>query len=422
MPKKENIYKFVKNNKVIASLTIAIAVIILRRPDAIINAQFWAEDGVVWFAEAYNEGGLKSLLEPQNGYYQTISKLTAWISLAFSLKFAPIIFNSLAIIIRALPIALLWSNRFSIIIPSDKLKIIISITYLCLPTISEVHSNITNAHWHLALYAFMIVISLPVTSIYGKVNDILFTLIAGLSGPFSIILTPIIIIFWWFKRKVVSSFFYILALITLFSAGIQLWAVIFTSDNTRSHASLGASVELFIRLISGKLFGVLLFGEKFVNNIAKSLWLALPIFILSMSIIIIALWKANLELKLLILFSTLLISAAFSSPMISTTDPQWPLMTNASTGARYFFIPLVAWSTTLVWFLSQMKNKKIKIILATVFGLLMINVFISDFKLKAYKDKEFYKHAEIFSSLPSGTEYKIPINPGKGWDVILIKK
>lgn len=422
MLNKKNIYNFVKKNKVLVSFIIAIIIIILRRPDAITNAQFWAEDGVVWFAKAYNEGGLKSLLEPQNGYYQTISKLTAWISLAFSLKFAPIIFNSLAIIIRALPVALLWSDRFSDIIPSNKFKMIISIAYLSLPTINEVHSNITNAHWHLALYAFMIIISLPAKSIYGKIHDIIFTLIAGLSGPFSIILSPIVVIFWWFKRKIISPFFYVLASITLISAGIQIWAVIFTSDNTRSQAPLGASVELFIRLISGKLFGVLLFGEKFVNNIAKSFWLAFPIFLFGVSIILFALWKARIELKLLILFSALLILAAFTSPMVSATDPQWPLMTNASTGARYFFIPLVAWSTALIWFLSQIKNKRIKIVLSAIIALLMLNVFITDFKLKAYKNKEFYKHAEIFSNLPNGTEYKIPINPGKGWDVTLIKK
>lgn len=422
MPNKKNICYFAKKHKIIISFLIAVLIIILRRPDAITNAQFWAEDGVVWFAKAYNEGGFKSLLEPQNGYFQSISKLTAWLSLAFSLKFAPIIFNSLAVIIRALPVALLWSNRFSYIIPSPRLKLAISITYLCLPTINEVHSNITNAHWHLALYAFMIIISFPAKSVLAKIHDIFFILISGLSGPFSIILSPVVILFWWFRKKNISIFFYILAFFTLFSALVQILAVSLTSTVTRSQAPLGASIELFIRLISAKLFGVLLFGESFVNNIAKSFWLALLIFLLGTGILLFAVWKARIELKLLIIFSILLIAAAFNSPMVSITDPQWPLMTNASTGARYFFIPLVAWSTALIWFLSQIKNKRLQIILSSIIGLLMLNVFITDFKLKAYKDREFYKHAEIFSTLPTGTEYKIPINPGKGWDVTLIKK
>src|SRR5438874_1851777 len=35
---------------------VAFFVIFLRRPDAILNAQFYAEDGKYWFAEAYNLG------------------------------------------------------------------------------------------------------------------------------------------------------------------------------------------------------------------------------------------------------------------------------------------------------------------------------------------------------------------------------
>lgn len=419
---KQELFEFANKNKVIISFLTTLLIIILRRPDAIINAQFWAEDGVVWFAKAYNEGGLKSLLEPQNGYYQSISKLIAWFSLLFPLKFAPLIFNSFAIVIRALPIALLWSNRFSKIIPSNKAKLAISIIYLILPTIREVHSNITNAHWHLALYAFMIIIAPSAKATAEKIHDIIFMIIAGLSGPFSIILSPIAIIFWWFKRKNVTSFFYVLSFLIFLSATIQLLSVSLTSVSTRSQASLGASIELFIRLISGKLFGVLFLGEKFVNDIAKSFWLAFPIFIISIGIILFAVWKSNLELKLLILFSILLLIAALSSPMVSTTNPQWPLMANSSTGARYFFIPLVTWAITLIWFFSQLQNKKIKLIILIITGLSLVNVIKADFKLKPLKEKEFYKHAEIFSTLPTGTKYAIPSNPGKGWDIILIKK
>ncbi|MDX9856133.1 MAG: hypothetical protein RBS86_04960 [Candidatus Moranbacteria bacterium] len=419
---RKNIFKFIKENKALIAFFVAVLIIILRRPDAVMNAQFWAEDGTVWFSKAYNEGGLKSLLQPQNGYYQTISKLVAWISLAFPLKFAPFIFNSIAIIIKALPVALVWSSRFSKIIPSDAGKLAISAAYLLLPTIAEVHSNITNAHWHLAVYAFMIIVSISPKSFLGKLHDIFFVIIAGLSGPFSIILSPIVIIFWWFRRKFLSGFFYAIAFAILLCAGIQVLSVLLTSEGTRSQAPLGASVGLFIGLISGKLFGVLLFGAKYIDDIAESLMLSLPIFLIGMGIIIFALFRASLELKLFIIFSALLITAAFNSPMISNTSPQWPSMISKTAGSRYFFIPLVAWSASLIWFLSRIKNKKIKIALSLIVGLLVSNVFLTSFKISRYKDKEFYNHVEIFSNLPSGSEYRIPINPGKGWDVFLIKK
>ncbi len=45
-----------------AAIVATAALLILRRPDAVLHAQFWAEDGVVWFADAYNFGALQALL------------------------------------------------------------------------------------------------------------------------------------------------------------------------------------------------------------------------------------------------------------------------------------------------------------------------------------------------------------------------
>jgi 23S rRNA (pseudouridine1915-N3)-methyltransferase len=69
-----------------------IGLIVARRPDGIWNAQFWAEDGKTWYAQAYNEGALHALLLPAGGYLQSFSRLTAALSLAFDLRHAPLVF------------------------------------------------------------------------------------------------------------------------------------------------------------------------------------------------------------------------------------------------------------------------------------------------------------------------------------------
>ena len=235
---KKNIINFIKNHKVLVAFLLSVIIIIFRKPDAILNAQFWAEDGVIWFADAYNNGGLASLLHPQNGYFQSISRLTAWFSLFVPLQYSPLLFNIVAIAIKALPVAFLWSDRFTRIVPSDKARFIIGASYLLLPTIGEVHSNITNSHWHLALYAFMIITARFPKSIPGKIHDIFFLILSGLSGPFSVLLSPIALIYGWLKRKSLPSFYYIYLLIILSSASIQTASVIFTSEATRSQAPL----------------------------------------------------------------------------------------------------------------------------------------------------------------------------------------
>src|SRR5258708_34049507 len=51
-------------------------VVISRRPDAILNPQFWAEDGVTFYRDAYT-GGFRSLVLPYVGYLVSLQRLVA---------------------------------------------------------------------------------------------------------------------------------------------------------------------------------------------------------------------------------------------------------------------------------------------------------------------------------------------------------
>ncbi|MGV8637483.1 hypothetical protein ACV35N_36180, partial [Pseudomonas aeruginosa] len=75
----------IKDRYVIA-LSFAAAFLLMwaRRPDLLINPQFWAEDGYYWYSGAYNGNILSFLATPVNGYFQTISKITAAFSLILS--------------------------------------------------------------------------------------------------------------------------------------------------------------------------------------------------------------------------------------------------------------------------------------------------------------------------------------------------
>jgi len=57
---------------------VALLAIFSRCPSLFTHAQFYAEDGTVWFADAYNFGWLHSLLMPNAGYYSTVERLRRW--------------------------------------------------------------------------------------------------------------------------------------------------------------------------------------------------------------------------------------------------------------------------------------------------------------------------------------------------------
>jgi hypothetical protein len=169
----------------------AFIIVILRKPDAVFNPQFWAEDGAVWYASAYNLGVIRSVFLPLVGYFQTFSRLTAAFVQMFPLSYAPLIFNLIAIFVEVLPVPFLLSSRFAAVIPRLDARILIAFLYLAIPNSWEVHANLTNAHWHLALLAFMVLIATPSITCASQMFDRAVVLASGLSGPFSLFLMPL---------------------------------------------------------------------------------------------------------------------------------------------------------------------------------------------------------------------------------------
>ena len=93
-----------------AIFLLACAVIVSRRPDAIFHAQFYAEDGHVWFADAYNLGWWHALFRAQDGYFQTLPRLAAALALLAPLSLAPLVLNIAAVAVEALPVNILLSG------------------------------------------------------------------------------------------------------------------------------------------------------------------------------------------------------------------------------------------------------------------------------------------------------------------------
>lgn len=184
----------------IGLFVIAFACIVLRRPDVLLTPQFWAEDGRIWFQNAYNIGPITSLFVPMNGYFQTVSRAVAALAQLVPLHFAPDFFNIIAIGIKTLPVLLLFSARFASIVPRMSTKVLLAAIYLFLPNVEEIYANITNAHTFLALLAFMTVVAPPPHTVREKITDTATYLFSGLSGPFVLFLLPIIAVRWYATR------------------------------------------------------------------------------------------------------------------------------------------------------------------------------------------------------------------------------
>ena len=97
----------------VAAITVAILALIvfLRSPANLLNPQFYAEDGYIFFQSAWERGFLPSLLEPYSGYLHVVPRVVAGLALLVPLLKAPLVFNLAAFAITLIPDLYLLSNR-----------------------------------------------------------------------------------------------------------------------------------------------------------------------------------------------------------------------------------------------------------------------------------------------------------------------
>lgn len=412
---------------VVLTIVFSIAIIILRRPDAITNPQFWAEDGATWYADAYNIGPIKPLFTVANGHFQTIPKLIAAIAQLLPVYSAPFFFNLVAIFLQLLPIVIFLTHRFDRYLPRMSLKLFIILIYLLLPNISEVYINLTNSQWFFALSGAMIIFSEVPQNTIWKYFDVIILFLSGVSGPFSIFWLPIVFLQWLRKPKETSLRN---LLIIAFTATIQLFALFSSPRGTFAFLS-GSTFELlysifFRQIIWGSLIG----PNGYLWIIDKmpfhSLFFAATT-VLGLAIISYALLKAPESIKYFTLFAGLNFFAGLLKPAIINVSEKsaWQMLFEAN-GIRYWFLPMIGFLVILFW--GARKTVFLPVRLISLFFLTCMVLFTvktfrrpENFRFPPYIDYHYQDEVKKFLELPKGEKMAIPINPS-GWQMELIKK
>lgn len=416
-----DILEKLEQNKLLFHFTAAVISFLLifsRRPDAVLNPQFWAEDGKLWYAEAYNYGIIHSFLTPVAGYYQTISRLVAAFAQTFPLEYAPSVFNFFAVFVKMLVVQFILSARFSKLVPSLAGRILLAFVYLALPNSFEVHANLTNVQWHLALLSCLIILAAPSAKTGWKIFDTLTLAISVLSGPLGLLLLPIAALKFWVKRE---KWMLVILVILFVGCVIQTTTLLSTPRPTQNE--LGANIGLLLNIIGGHIFFASVFGDfGYARSLDYPFWkltVKILINLAGFSLILYALIKSPVELRLFILFSSLICIAALISPAVSSEIPQWQALRISGVGVRYWFIPIYCFSTVLIFTATKAEHSTIRYLAIVVLLFAPIGI-IADWKYPAYRDLNFQQYAAEFNRAEVGTEFSIPINPQ--WDMKLVKK
>lgn len=398
----------------LAVFGVAFLLVISHRPDSVLNAQFYAEDGAVWFGQAYNFGWLHALLLPQNGYFQTFPRLAASLGLLLPLRWVPLAMNLIGITVQVLPVTLLLSLRLARWAPLWQ-RAVWALVYIALPNVMELEATVTEGQWHLALLSCLVVLAEPAITPWWWAFDVGILLVGGLTGPFCLILLPVAVLSWWLRRQRTR----LVPIVMLTAASlVQLPAVLSTAAASRSPAPLGATPKLFLQLLAGRVYMATLWGSYSLQA-QTSFLLLIVMAVVGTAIIVYCLSKAELELRLLVAFCFAVFALSMSHPMASYVEPQWKVLSTAA-GQHYWFLPMLAFSWCLVWASWNAASSGIRKAAALLLFTMLLGV-MQDWRYPAYEDMQYSKYTRRFALAETGGSVLFPLFP-RGWEMRLTKR
>ena len=399
---------------------IAFLLLFSRRPDALLNAQFYAEDGKYWYADAYTFGW-RCLWMPLGGYLNTLSRLIGLLAQLLPLHWAPLAMNLIALAAAILPLNLWLSPRFREI--AWPVRVAAGFLYLALPNSFELHANTTNLHWHLALAAFLVLLAQPAASRGGRIFDATVLVAITLAGPLGMLLLPIAAVLRW-RRGPRYNF----ALSALIPGTLLQLAMIFVYAGSQRPNTNGASFDRFVTILGGQVFVSSLLGLRSFIHLAgqgRDLYaLELVAAMVGTAVLAFGVLKGPLGLKLLTLFAVMVFALGLARPLATDAGGlQWVALQVPGCGNRYYYFPMLAFLATLLWMLVSAEHGQRARRLAALFMLVLLPFGVwKDWRYKPFEDLHFRAMAKEFERSAPGTRFSFPLNSGTGLTMELTKR
>ena len=250
------------NYKNIAFIVIAILILIVRKSDSLINPQFWAEDGTIFFAQQY-EYGAASIFTPYAGYLHIVPRLIAlFADLFFSYANIPAVYNYTCLLITIIVIAHCFSPRLPL-----PFKPLLALSIVIVPQVlNEVFLNVTNLQWILCLLLVLTLLKDAPNKKYGNytlqvISDFIIIIFAGLTGPFLIIIFPFLV---WKLLHTKKIYGYTL-LVTAFCMLLIQLSFIVPSTEILQEGNM-FNLDVYISIFGRRMFSGLFFGRSMMKS------------------------------------------------------------------------------------------------------------------------------------------------------------
>jgi hypothetical protein len=230
-----------------ASYVLMFAILVAARlPRILLEGRFWAEDGRVFFENAWNLPWFKALFMPHAGYLNFTANLAGVLErYLVPLSAAPYVGVGLALLFQCVPAILLVTSRDEWL--QRRIVVLAALLIVAIPADSlEVLLNTTNSHFHLGLAVAIILALEPRLGPVG-IFQLVVLFVAPLCGPSPWVLVPLFAL----RAAIDRSKLRTLQTLVLF-AGLAVQLGFFFSHDHGRH--FHTSLELFGAIILAKQF------------------------------------------------------------------------------------------------------------------------------------------------------------------------
>jgi|GEM_PF-3870042 hypothetical protein len=240
---------------------VALFALFFRSPVLFINPRFWAEEGTLYTATAW-ESGSDVLFTVFKGNYQLLTNISAFLASLVPYSFSPFVTTYISLLILLLTLTVFSTALSGRNVARWKIMVFVLIISL-LPGGYEIYLNATNIQWVVAL-SFLAILAIKEEQLNPKLAYP-WALICGLTGVPTCILCPVFLVYGFAVR---SKRHLCIGAILLVCTVFQVLIIITFGVSGRSF-ELSPTVPLFSLFL--QTFDAPLLGYKLTSALAD--WL-----------------------------------------------------------------------------------------------------------------------------------------------------
>lgn len=322
------------------------AILAYRKADSLLNPQFWAEEGPIYYGPALMRGA-RLLFFPYEGNLYVIHRAIAYGATLVPVAYAPAFFNYAAYALNLAVIGYLLAARIGV-----RATWLLALAAVLVPHTGEVLVNMVNLHWVLALAMLVMAVSEEPRTRLGKFAQGGALLLTALDGPFIILFGPLFLVR-ALRRRTLYSFglasvvcFGVLSQFGLLSALApgRTFAPVYTHRIQQVGGSFDPADPDWLGFWGNCLSGILLLGRPLTSTFPNSSLMSLLSFILLGGLAAYVFWRPSR------VGFTFLWGIGVCLAAVALIYSGHPGFATVSPGFRYSYIPFVciAWLFVLL--------------------------------------------------------------------------